>query len=194
MSDLGSHWNDLPFWALKLDAPRTIESTGPQPHPEIAPASMTSVYEYGQRGDLPPCTLTWYQGTHKPEIWKAGGIPQWNNGMLFIGEKGMILVDYAKHVLLPEAQFRDFQPPEPYLPESPGHHEEWLIACKTGAPTGSPFSYAGPLTEANHLGNVAFRAGHKIEWDSQKLQITNDPDANQFLTRDPRSGWSLASG
>jgi hypothetical protein len=193
MSDLGSHWNDLPYWALKLDAPRTIESTGPEPHPEIAPASMTAVYEYGQRGDRPPCTLTWYQGTHKPEIWKEGGIPQWNNGMLFVGDKGMILVDYAKHVLLPEAQFKDFEPPEPYLAESPGHHEEWLIACKSGSPTGSPFSYAGPLTEANHLGNVAFRAGHKIEWDTQKLQITNDPDANQFLTREPRSGWSLAS-
>ena len=40
MSDLGSHWNDLPFWALKLDAPLTIEATGPPPHPEIAPASM----------------------------------------------------------------------------------------------------------------------------------------------------------
>lgn len=191
MSDLGSHWNDLPWWALKLDAPLTIEAFGPPAHAEIAPASMTAVYEYGPRGDLPACRLSWYQGTHKPEIWRAGGIPQWNDGVLFVGDKGMILSDYGKHVLLPEADFANFQRPRPFIPDSPGQQEEWLIACRTGSETASPFSYAGPLTEANHLGNVAFRAGHKIEWDSQNLRITNDEAANRFLTRKPRPGWSL---
>ncbi|MGH7139710.1 MAG: Gfo/Idh/MocA family protein, partial [Pirellulales bacterium] len=68
MSDLGSHWIDLPFWALKLDRPLTIEAHGPAPHAELAPASMQVTYEYGQRGDLPPLRLTWYQGTNKPAI------------------------------------------------------------------------------------------------------------------------------
>src|SRR3954454_2677882 len=63
MSDLGSHWNDLPFWALRLRAPKTIEAFGPPPHPEIAPASMRATYEYGARGDMPACKLTWHQGT-----------------------------------------------------------------------------------------------------------------------------------
>ena len=62
MRDLGSHWNDLPFWALKLQAPLTVEASGPPPHPEIAPASMQATYEYAARGDMPPVKLTWYQG------------------------------------------------------------------------------------------------------------------------------------
>jgi predicted dehydrogenase len=191
MSDLGSHWIDLPFWALELDAPKTIESHGGEPHPEIAPASMTAVYEYGPRGERPACTLTWYQGTHKPTLWKDGGIPQWSNGVLFVGEKGMLLSDYSKHVLLPEDRFKDFVRPEPFIADSPGQHQEWLIACKTNSPTGSPFSYAGPLTEANHLGNVAFRAGQKIQWDAANLKIPNCPEAERYLTREPRAGWTL---
>ncbi len=191
MSDLGSHWNDLPFWALQLDAPLTIEAFGGEPHPEIAPASMSAVYEYGQRGDLPPCKLSWYQGSHKPQIWQDGGIPQWGNGVLFIGDDGMLLSDYGQHVLLPEEKFEGFQRPEQFIPDSPGHHQEWVIACKTGSPTGSPFSYAGLLTEANHLGNVAFRAGQKLEWDHSSMQVTNCPEANQFLGRVPREGWTL---
>ena len=191
MSDLGSHWNDLPFWALKLDAPKTIEAFGPEPHPEIAPASMSAVYEYGPRGEMPACQLTWHQGENKPEIWKEGGIPNWSNGVLFIGDNGMLLSDYKQHVLLPEEQFADFEPPEPFIPDSPGQHEEWLIACRDGSSTGSPFSYAGPLTEANHLGNVAFRAGEKLEWDSANLKVTNVSSANQFLGREPRAGWTL---
>jgi len=191
MSDLGSHWIDLPFWALKLDAPKTIEADGPKPHPELAPASMMARYEYGPRKELPACSVTWYQGTYKPEIWKQGGIPKWNSAVLFIGEKGMVLSDYGKHVLLPKTKFEDFERPKPFIPNSPGHHQEWLRACRTGAPTGSPFSYAGPLTEANHLGNVAFRAGQKLYWDAKRLKATNCPQADPFLKREPRPGWSL---
>ena len=191
MSDLGSHWNDLPFWALRLDAPRTVEAFGPPPHPEIAPASMTAVYEYGPRGELPACRVTWYQGADRPVIWTRSEIPQWPSGVLFIGDRGMLLSDYGKHVLLPEDRFRDFQRPAPWIPDSPGHHQEWVIASMTGAPTGSPFSYAGPLTEANHLANVAFRVGQKIAWDAAALRVTNAPEADRFLGREPRPGWSL---
>jgi predicted dehydrogenase len=193
MSDLGSHWNDLPFWALKLDAPKAIEAFGPEPHPEIAPASMTAVYEYGPRGDMPACKLTWHQGSHRPQIWKDAGIPQWQNGVLFIGTNGrMLLSDYGKHVLLPEAEFKDFQRPEKFIPDSPGQHQEWLLAIKNGTPTGSPFNdYAGLLTEANHLGNVAYRAGTKIHWDTAAMRVTNTRAADQFIRREPRAGWKL---
>lgn len=191
MSDLGSHWNDLPYWALQLDAPTSVTARGDAPHPEIAPASMSARYEYGPRGDMPACSLTWYQGSEKPQLWLDQEIPQWNSGVLFVGDQGMLLSDYRKHVLLPEDKFKSFEAPKPFLAKSPGHHEEWLAACRDGSPTGSDFSYAGPLTEANHLGNVAFRAGGRIEWDAKRMQVTNNVLANKFCSREPREGWTL---
>ena len=192
MSDLGSHWVDLPFWALKLDYPRTIEASGPPVNPEIAPASMQVKYTYGARESLSPVELTWYQGVNKPAILSESGIPQWGSGVLFVGEKGMLLSDYGKHVLLPEDKFRDFQRPEPFIPKSLGHHAEWIHACKTGAPTTCNFEYAGWLTEANHLGNVAYRVGRKLQWDPVALQATNVPDAEPLIRREYRKGWRLA--
>ncbi len=191
MSDLGSHFVDLPFWALKLNWPLTIEASGPPPHPEIAPASMQVTYEYGARGDLPPVKLTWYQGENKPEIWKQGGIPQWGSGHLFIGEKGMLLSDYSKHQLLPQDKFADFKAPEPFLPRVASPYADWIAACKTGSPTGANFEYSGWLTEANHLGNVAFRAGKKLEWDPVKLCATNAPEVAPLLRCPRRKGWEL---
>lgn len=191
MSDLGSHWNDLPFWALNLDAPKTIEAFGPPAHPEIAPASMSATYEYAARGDRPALKLSWYQGDHKPEIWKSGGIPKWNSGCLFIGDKGMILSDYDKHTLLPEDKFKGTPPPPQSIPKSLGHHQEWIHACKTGDPTTCDFDYASRLTEANHLANVAYRLGKKIEWNADNLKCTNAPEAEKIIHREYRKGWSL---
>lgn len=191
MSDLGSHWNDLPFWALKLDAPLTVVADGPPAHPELAPATMSATYTYGQRGDLPPVKLTWYQGEMKPKIWQERGIPQWDSGALFIGDKGMLLADYGKYVLLPEEKFKDHPKPKDVIPESLGHHREWLHACKTGAPTTCHFEYSGALTEANHLGNVAYRTGKMIEWDPVKLEARGVPEAAPIIRRAYRPGWKL---
>jgi hypothetical protein len=193
MSDLGSHMNDLPFWALKLKAPLTIEAFGPPPHAEIAPATMKAVYTYGARGDMPPLTLTWYQGQMKPKAWEDGTIPKsWMTGFLFVGSKGMLVCDYGKHQLLPEKTFQGFKRPEPFIPKSIGHYAEWVQACKTGSPTTCNFEYAGWLTEANHLGNVAYRAGQKLEWNAEAMKATNCPAADPFIKRVPRKGWELA--
>ncbi len=191
MSDLGSHWNDLPFWALKLQAPLTIEASGPPPHPELAPASMQATYEYGPRGDMPPVKLTWYQGVNKPAILSEGRIPKWDSGVLFIGDKGMLLSDYGKHLLLPEKDFEGYQRPEPTIPKSRGQVEEWLHACKTGAPTTCNFEYSGWLTEANHLGNVAYRLGKKLEWNAAAMSCPNAPEADSLIRREYRMGWCL---
>jgi predicted dehydrogenase len=197
MSDLGSHYNDLPFWALKLKAPLTVEAHDASgnrgdPHPEIAPASMSCTYEYGPRGEgYPAVKLVWHQGENKPPIWKNGRIPQWGDGHLFIGEKGMLLSSYDKHVLLPEENFKDAKLPDPWLPRVPGHHAEWVQAIKTGKQASANFEYSGWLTEANHLGNVAFRTGKKLQWDPDKLRATNAPEADQYIRRAYRKGWSM---
>ena len=191
MSDLGSHWNDLPFWALNLDAPLTIEASPGPADAELAPATMSATYEYGPRGTMPACKLTWYQGELRPAIWTEKKIPQWDSGVLFIGDKGMLLADYGKHVLLPEEQYKDFQRPAQTIPDSIGHHKEWLEAAKNGGPTTCNFDYSGGLTEANHLGNVAYRVGKKIHWDAAKLECPGTPEAAKFLKREYRKGWEL---
>ncbi len=191
MSDLGSHMNDLPFWALKLGTPLTVEADGPPPHPEIAPATMHAVYTYAAREKMPPLTLHWYQGDVKPSQFTENKVPHWKNGMLFIGDKGMLLSDYDRHILLPEDQFKDFKRPDPFIPKSLGHHAEWIHACKTGAPTTCHFDYAGALTIANHLGNVAYRVGKKLDWDAKRLQARKCPEADRYIGREYRKGWKL---
>ena len=194
MSDLGSHRNDLPWWALKLDVPLTIEPlSGPKPHHDIAPASMSVKYTFAARGDgYPAVEHTWYQGTEKPKIWHEGGIPKWGNGSLFIGEEGMLLADYGKLILLPEKKFEGFKPPKRSIAPSPGQQAEWIRACKGEGPEPlCNFAYAGPLTEANHLGNVVYRAGKKLEWEPKKMKFPNAPEAEKYLGRSYRKGWEL---
>ena len=192
LGDFGCHYMDLPFWALRLKYPCTVECLeGPPRHPETTAPWLVVRYEYTARGDLPPLVLTWYDGGRRPSRITEENLPDWKSGVLFVGQKGLLMADYGRHVLLPEAQFKDFQRPAPCIPKSIGHHAEWIEACKTGSPTTCPFDYSGPLTEAALLGTVSYRVGSKLVWDAARLKATNCPGADQFLKREYRKGWTL---
>jgi predicted dehydrogenase len=192
LADFGCHFMDLPFWALRLRTPLTVEVVdGPPVHPESVPPWLIVRYEYGAREALPPVTLTWYHGGKHPSILTPEQYQQFKSGVLFVGEKGMILSHYTSHILLPEKDFADFTPPPPSIPKSLGHHNEWIAACKTGGSTTCGFDYSGPLTEAALLGNVAFRVGKKLEWDPIKLKASNCPEAEQYIQHRYRKGWKL---
>jgi len=187
--NMGCHYFDLAFWALDLRHPATIEADGPPPHPESTPAWQHVRYRFAAKGDRPPVTLTW---THRktPAIVQEHQFPRWAWGV-FVGTKGMLLVNYSRHMLWPADRFADYEPPEPSIPRSIGHHEEWIAACKTGSPTTCAFDYAGAVTEAVLLGNIAYRAGRKLEWDGANMRVTNCPEANEYLQRAYRPGWTL---
>ena len=103
----------------------------------------------------------------------------------------MLLANYDKHLLLPEKDFAGFEPPAPTIPRSPGHHQEWIEARKTGKSCSADFQYSGWLTEANHLGNLAFRAGKKLVWNPKALQAENAPELERWVHREYRPGWTL---
>ena len=92
---------------------------------------------------------------------------------------------------MPEKNFEGFTPPKPTLPRSPGHHAEWIRACKGGAPAMGNFNYSGPLTEMVLLGNVAIRVGKRIVWNPDKLICVDLEAANQYIRREYRKGWTL---
>jgi predicted dehydrogenase len=190
LGDFFCHYCDLAFWALKLRHPITIEAEGPV-HPESAARWTIARQEYPARGDLPPVTLTWYHGGGYPAFVKEGKVPQWANAVLFIGSEGMLIADYGQHKLLPEEKYADFKRPEPFIPDSIGHHREWVEACKTGGQTTCNFDYSGALTEAALLCNVALRAGKKLTWDAKNLKAIGCPEADAFLRREYRKGWTL---
>jgi predicted dehydrogenase len=191
LADMACHYMDLPHWALDLRHPRTIQAEGPPVHPESCPLWLIVKYEYPARKSLPPVTLTWYNGKRRPHYFAEGKLPQWGDGVLFVGEKGMLLADYDKHVLLPEKDFAGFKRPEPYIPASIGHHLEWLEACKSGEKTTCNFDYSGALAQTVILGNVAYRSGQKLEWDAKHARVTNTREADKFLDQPRREGWKL---
>jgi predicted dehydrogenase len=191
IGDMAIHLMDPAFWALDLAGPVKVTSKGPPPSPASGPTGMETKFEFGPRGKLVPVEVYWYEGEAKPDPEIAKELPM--NGSLFIGDKGRIAIAHD-HMpkLLPEEKFADFKPPAPFLPTSPGHHQQWIEACKTGSRTGSNFQYAGPFTEIVLLGNVAYRAGKTIEYDPVAMKITNVPEANSLLTKTYRKGWEVA--
>lgn len=191
VGDMAIHLADPAFWGLDLAGKVRVESKGPPPQPASAPTWMETTFAFGPRGDRGPVTLHWYEGEAKPPAAIAAEIPM--NGSLFVGDRGRIAIAHDGFPkLLPEDRFQDFVPPPSSLPDSPGHHAQWIAACKTGSRTGSDFSYAAPFTETVLLGNVAYRAGTAIDYDPATGRVTNDAAANRWLTKDYRQGWEVS--
>ncbi|WP_210420211.1 Gfo/Idh/MocA family protein [Aquisphaera giovannonii] len=199
LGDMGCHIIDAAFWALDLGAPTSIEAESPpiEDHPDTAPAWSIVRYRFPANGGRETVNLTWYDGGKLPPAELFDGKPPGKgaNGSLFVGEKGRLLVGQGGRGgprLLPEKQFAGAKLPGRDIPRSPGHHEEWLAACRDPArPTGTHFGYAGPLTEVVLLGNVALRAGRKIEWDAAGMRVANGPTDDIYIRRDYRPGWAL---
>ncbi|HEY3266917.1 MAG TPA: Gfo/Idh/MocA family oxidoreductase [Armatimonadota bacterium] len=192
LADMACHHMDLGFWALDLKRPTSVWTEGPDVDPETAPHWTVAHYEFPARGSKPPVKLTWYNGAKRPAYFEEKGrMPEWGNGSLFVGEKGMLLADYDHFVLLPEGDFKAYEAPKHSIPDSIGHHAEWISACKTGAKTTCNFDYSGALTEAVNLANVSYRSGKKIDWDARNLKAKGAPEADAFIHPTYRKGWEI---
>jgi predicted dehydrogenase len=189
IADMACHHMDLPFWALGLRHPTSIEADGPELHPETCPLGLIVHYQFPARGDQPPVALHWYDGDKIPP--EIHGIRTGGGGNIFVGDIGMLRAEYDSRKLYPESDFADFKPPVPTIADSLGHHKEWVEACKTGSPATCNFDYSGALTEAVLLGNVAYRTGKKLAWDAANLRASKCPEADKYIRREYRKGWTL---
>jgi predicted dehydrogenase len=196
LGDMACHFIDPAFWALNLGHPTSVRAMSTSVNSETAPSASVIEYEFPARQDMPPVKLTWYDGELKPalpaelEPGRSLGV----GGSLFVGDNGKLLCKGSggSPRLIPESRMKAYERPAKTMPRiEGGHHQDWLRACKGGKPACSNFDTAGPLTEMVLLGNVAVRAGRKIFWDGPNMRCTNLPEANQYLRREYRAGWTL---
>jgi len=205
IGDMGAHILDHPFWALKLDAPATIQASSSkmssrEAERETYPLASMITWTFPARGNMPPVKLTWFDGGIMPprpeELEPGRRMGSGDGGGIFIGDKGMLMYScYGSNPrLIPETKMQEYSLPEKTIPRSPGIAQEWIEACKAGTKSTTDFSYSSRLTETMLLGNVALRTQRRntiLEWDTEMMEITNLPEANEFLHREYREGWTL---
>ena len=162
--------------------------------------------------------MSWHDGGLLPqrpdELLPEEPFGNWDGGVLFVGTKGKLLMDCygANPRLLPTKLMKEKKLPAETIKKVPeGHYLQWVNACIAGygkAKTSSPFEYAGPFTESILIGNLALRSfllrnpngkgwndkwlgRKKLLWDAKNMKITNFDEANQFVKRQYREGWTL---
>ena len=212
LGDLGCHVLDPVFWGLNLGSPTSVDANistywhefwqKTEPKYETYPRSSIVRYKFPARGALPPVALTWWDGGLMPprpdELAEGSRMGDADGGVLFIGRDGILMCGcYGKDPqLLPAKRMKEFRPPAKTLERIPdgldGHEKDWVRACKGGKPACSNFEYSGPLSEMVLLGNLAVRnPDARLLWDSANLKVTNDAEADAYVRRKFRAGWTL---
>jgi len=197
MGDFGCHILDPVFTALGLGAPLTITADNEGLNAHTWPSAETVRYVFPGTPQTagPTLPVKWYDGGRLPDVALAQlppGKELARAGSLFIGEGGVLMLPHVgKPELFPAAKFAGFA-----IAEVPGlnHYHAWVDAVFSGVETSDNFAYAGPLTEAVQLGNVATRfPGVELKWDAKALQFEENPKAGRLLTRQYREGWAVAA-
>ena len=195
IGDVGAHLLDVSMWSLNLGLPTTIETVSTPYNGASYPKATMTFYEFPARGSMPAVKLTWYDGGLMPpnpvelgdeELKKEGGA-------ILIGTKGKLMHHtYGAHPRLLPQSLQDSTPkPSQILARIPqeNHEMNWVDAIKSKTEASCPFEYAARLTEVMLLGVVSLRAGKKIAYDGANMRVTSDPNANDFLQRQYRTGW-----
>ena len=211
IGDMACHTANMAFRALKLGHPTRVSAESGEVNQETYPAWAKVKMNFPARDEMPPVTLTWYEGKKDgklvlppEELLKKvlkGDEKLKESGSILVGEKGILFSpdDYgAEFRITPEglAEGKNFKTPE-RLPVNGGGDlgmkKEWVEAIKANKPeiAYSNFDYASLLTEAFLLGNVAIRTGKALEWDGPGLKVTNVPDANRLIQTEYRRGWEV---
>ncbi len=198
IGDMGSHTMDLLWNAVDARIPTAAEAKGEKFNPEVTPVECESHFEHPANDWRGPIRVSWYQGGAMP----ASPSPlldlkRIDHGVMFEGSRGYLIADFGSRILLPlgdRADLTYYKPraPEAVLPNLGDFVGQWLRACKEpGLKTACDFEYSGDMIEQLLLGLVAYRAGKKIEYDAAAGRVTNSSEANAFLRREYRRGWTL---
>lgn len=194
LGDMGCHIMDPVINALQLGPPSTVSADGPPPHPESGPLWCVVDYVFpGTQWTTDELKLRWYEAGKQPDRALFKAPEDWagsQNGVLFIGERGNLFVGFPEMPqLFPAGDFADYKMPDH---QDNNHYQQWTNAIREGGETSCPFSYSGPLTETVLLGNVAYRTGKTIHWDSDKMVAADCPAADALIKRSYREGWGVA--
>jgi predicted dehydrogenase len=213
LGDMACHIIDPLFWALKLKYPVSVEANiskhwhgffeETEPKYERYPQSSIVRYRFPARSKkLPELDLTWWDGgmmpPRPPELEPGRRMGDADGGILLIGEKGKIMAGcYGESPrLIPESKMRKLKRRRQILERIPdgadGHEQDWIRACKGGKPACSNFEESGPLSETVLMGNLAVRfPDRELQWNGEAMRVTNDEEANAYVTRTYREGWQL---
>jgi len=161
--------------------------------------NLTSSFMFPANDWRDKIRVTWYQGgamPKSPSSWLD--LNKIGHGALFKGDRGVVVADFGSRMFFPfgdKGDLTHFKPltEDELIPPLGNFQKQWTNAAKNGKPaeTACNFKYSADMIETMCLGLVAFRAEGEIRYDAKTGRVTNNDEANAFLTKPYREGWTM---
>ncbi|MEZ5951905.1 MAG: Gfo/Idh/MocA family oxidoreductase, partial [Planctomycetaceae bacterium] len=191
MTDWGAHHLDIAQWAINS---LPVEITGEAKLPDVKDGYDVAI-DYSAKYK--------YANGVEMTVSDTG-----RNGILFQGTEGRIFVNRGtvdgkpvedlKTRPLPREQFTVYDFDNDARPERAGkldaiinHMGNFFDCVQTRKTPISDVESQHRSATTCHLGNIAMRVGRPIKWDPQAEQILDDAAANEWLSREQRSGYEV---
>lgn len=191
LGDFGCHLMDLVYWAMNLDAPRSVAAVGGKyimPDQTETPDTLEVIYEFEPApGRDHKFSLIWSNANTTSQ-----GFYGREMGIAFYGANATLVGDYNTHEILVEKKRREpIKAPPKSIPPSPGHQREFIDCVKSRQRCSCHIERSHKLTNLTHLGNISMRVGRRLTWDGAAERFVGDDDANKLLRREYRKPYVL---
>ncbi len=195
--DMGSHTMDLAWNTLDADLPTWAKATGDDYNPDVTPVKMHASFGIPANHWRPAIRLNWHQGGSMPNSPdRSIDLRKIDHGAMFKGDKGIIIADFRRRILIPYGHNADMSYYKPRakkdtLPDIGHFQMQWINAAKSGnLKTACDFAYSSKMIETMLLGLAAYRAGDTIQYNGT-TGTCNTPNATALLTKKYRPGWTI---
>ena len=147
---------------------------------------------------------------HPVMPWGRKGITNIENGAVFIGSEGWLVVSYEKVAASSDAILKsEIGPHEIHLQDSAlatlpegmstdhqrvataAHHQNWIKAIRDGTKPVGDIEGAVRSDLVSQLSELCIRTGQSLEWDPHKSTIKGNDEARRRIVRPMRDPWKV---
>jgi predicted dehydrogenase len=188
---MAPHIIDLPVWALDLDYPTLISSSGGR---FVLRDDGDAYDNHEVLWRYPSLTMTWMSSLTNSYGFDLHGepVPQRRLGIYFHAANGTLYANYDRFKVVPEGdKLANAEPPSRTLAPSPGHEREWLDCIKSRQEPSCSVFYHTKIDVPIVLSLLSLKLGRSLRFDPATERIVGDREAERLAVPDYRAPWAF---
>ncbi len=189
MTDWGVHLIDYGLLGMKASTPKSVAALGGRfAYPDLyeeTPDTLTTLYEFDGFNMVWDSAMGIDNGSYNRD-----------HGIAYIGNNGTLILNRGGWEVIEEKQSKN-KVLKPFVASSDnGLDKHWInfvdvVKSRKVEDLHCPIQAGAHVATVSQMGNIAFRSGQKLYWDSNTNRFTDNDINKKYLAKEYHNGYKI---